>query len=710
MATANNDQPPIILVIKKDDIEINETSPTQSPGNKVQVEDLDETSEAEQEPAVITLNNSSDSLLNSATDQSEALEDTETETEVSDMTLIGTGIDPETTPTTANTRKAALASKEKGYFVNLINGSTQSKTNSSKSTTNNPRAKSKQKQESEEKDKLVRKLTENEGAINRLTLELSNEEKKGKEREKKLSAMETLVTNLKSQRQALTKQLNDSQTKLKKAQNDLTNKTNQTPKQEKKTQEEKEAFETKINNLLNDNKKLKEDKEKLQTEKHKLKDEKKGLQEEKKELKAENNNLEIRISNMDDAMATIATNNTEKVEELETNLRTALEQHPGTETSSKIKELESDLEEGQTLICTLYEKIDESDDSGVLEVPEEPKREVKRALLIADSNRQAIIPNLSATTDWSHMEDIFTAGHLEEWLTEENVGEDFDIVVIHEGTNDIRKGGDGRRFAKRIMRSAKVIKERSTHTQVAVVEMPPLRDEKANDERRLFNYTLSVLEKQENVKVIKTAETLNSLDLDEQVLTKDGFHIRNKAGNETADLIEKAIDDMVVPNNRGADSRKQHTPPNRKVQDSTTWEVPTAAIGLILGKGGKNIRQLEEDFRVNIDVGKQVTGSKTQTIIVKGTPTQVTKATEKIKGLTDKHTEEAEKYKDRRNKTSDIECVFFQKGHCVYGNSCMYRHEPKQPTPHHSRNDGRHEKRRPHINKTHRSRSPVARR
>ena len=185
---------------------------TQPPINMDQQKGNADKSGAENEQDVITLNTSSDSLLNSAASntEQEEHEDSCFEASVSDTTLIQMEQAGDTKGAHLSegvaTRRAKILSTEKGHYVSMnAHGKNQLKLRLKKTST---------KDDSEEKDKCNRKLTENEGAINRLTLELNNEERKGKEREKKMAAMETLVGNLKRQKKDLTKDLNDTKKQL----------------------------------------------------------------------------------------------------------------------------------------------------------------------------------------------------------------------------------------------------------------------------------------------------------------------------------------------------------------------------------------------------------------------------------------------------------------------------------------------------------------
>ena len=121
----------------------------------------------------------------------------------------------ETTPTAQNSTRLAReakASVTQGFYRNLNTGSnekTEKKdTNEKDKNEKKGRAKSKGKK-TDETEKLERTIMENEGAINRLELELTERNSKISEQDKKIKALATLTNNLKRQKQDLQKIADD---------------------------------------------------------------------------------------------------------------------------------------------------------------------------------------------------------------------------------------------------------------------------------------------------------------------------------------------------------------------------------------------------------------------------------------------------------------------------------------------------------------------
>ena len=247
-------------------------------------------------------------------------------------------------------------------------------------------------------------------------------------------------------------------------------------------------------------------------------------------------------------------------------------------------------------------------------------------------------------------------------------------------------------------KAVREIERRSPRTKVAVVEMPPLENRQTNSERQIFNHTLT----KEDILIIKTATVLNKMHLKGKVLNKDCFHLQEDAGKATAEQIMEAVQKIEpqeeltqAPTQRRVREVQEST--KRKVseaQDSMSWQIPSTAVGMVVGKGGKTVRDIEISYNVEIKIDRKEADKNKQTIIVKGPSTGVEKSTRKIEELTGKHREEEEKYHERKQKNRDQECEYFKRGECSFGNSCHFKHTPMQSTSQYPRSTSRDHSRR----------------
>ena len=105
----------------------------------------------------------------------------------------------------------------------------------------------------------------------------------------------------------------------------------------------------------------------------------------------------------------------------------------------------------------------------------EAPQQRKQALLIADSNRKYLIPELNkGPEEWSHTDEIFTIEQLNKTSKDDEFKkENFDAIYIMQGTNDIRHGGNGIKEAKKLARTIQELQQVMTNTKIVAVEIPP---------------------------------------------------------------------------------------------------------------------------------------------------------------------------------------------------------------------------------------------
>ncbi len=117
-----------------------------------------------------------------------------------------------------------------------------------------------------------------------------------------------------------------------------------------------------------------------------------------------------------------------------------------------------------------------------------------QVVMIADSNRKEICRHIDKTAvDWEMNEDIYTIEMLEQHLNDQQLNhyKEKDIIVVMEGTNDIRKEKDGIATAKRYINLLdKITKVSLGWTTVMAVKIPPLGKkykQTIQAERLIFN-------------------------------------------------------------------------------------------------------------------------------------------------------------------------------------------------------------------------------
>lgn len=182
---------------------------------------------------------------------------------------------------------------------------------------------------------------------------------------------------------------------------------------------------------------LKQTINKLEDERKKLKTDIKNKEKQLQDAEAENANMQRKIQDLE-----------KDIDELNRPL-------------DNTQDLQGELQDAQEIIEALYAKIKEYEECGPQEDLEIEDPTPHTNLLIADSNRRQIHPNLTQQgIEWDHTEEIFTIDMLDDCLSEEAyIQKEYDSIYIMMGTNDIRHGKDGMKAAKKLTRIVKQLAE-----------------------------------------------------------------------------------------------------------------------------------------------------------------------------------------------------------------------------------------------------------
>ena len=640
----------------------------------IQVEVLDSSIDSADPSATEELNTSAESVF------------------VSDLTLVGVDftIQPEQAPSNPDqkaptksprpSRTSNQGAKMKGYYSALtkgylnVNKTPLKKLKATSKTQITQRAMINQLKENA--DTLAQENKQLEGAANRMSHDLNErditiralkDEAKGQSQElhtkdSKITALETLLSNLKQQKEVLCTQVTEKDEKTRKIQEAAGKTAVALENKNKKLKQEIQTLEGNVTTLTRENSQLKERKPTTQSKKA---DE---LVKSNKALKEENDALVLQVQTQKQETSS----NALRIVELEVDVAAAEAKAAplagAHDTDEKIQELEIDLQDAHLLIASLYEKIQDEED--VLEVPavtEAPAAKPK-GLYIADSNRALIGPKLTDKVDWEQTSEIYTVDMLTHYLEEETQLDEYSIIVIMQGTNDVKNGYDGMKAAKKLARTVKSIQQNLPQTMVYVTEIPPPQaNPRKNSEQKLFNLALN----QEHLQVIHTERGLNRLPIEVVLRKDDGIHLLERAAAYIAGQTNLVSTNLTMPSL--TDTTKEPE------QDSISWEIQAAAVGQIVGKGGRNSKRIEDDLKVKISIGP-MQNNGLQAITVMGPAPQIEIAAQEITEITNQHTHEKARYDERMKETSRIECRYNMTGTCPYGTRCKFAHSPRDQT------------------------------
>ena len=394
----------------------------------------------------------------------------------------------------------------------------------------------------------------------------------------------------------------------------------------------------------------------------------------KKVLKKKQEEHDNMIASKDQDNENLAATNTlllAEMEEIRTNADTA---DPESSQAERIIELEA-------LVENLYDKIAEKDsdhDDSNMTLEVEAPAPKKRGLLIADSNRKHIVPDLEDddSNEWAHTDNLFTVKKLSEAVDDNLLAMDdgdFDAVYIMQATNDlVRNGDDGIKIAKKLAQTVREMKEKFKNTRIVAVEIPPLTDSKLATERFLFNKTI----KGQDIPVVKIADKFGAEKLKDVLDLKDGIHITKKGAGIIAQEIKKDLEENT--DNTSAASQNVRTV--KEPQEEKTWEIPKGAVKFIIGTQGSIIHKIEGDHNVKIDIKKSERDYCSKVTISGQDRRHISQAIEQVQKIVSKYEEDQTKFDKKKGDARNIPCRYNQDGgKCRRGDKCMYSHAPAQP-------------------------------
>ena len=349
-----------------------------------------------------------------------------------------------------------------------------------------------------------------------------------------------------------------------------------------------------------------------------------------------------------------------------------------------------DAERHEKQAAKLYAKLKKMESEAKMESEPETEKEPivievnKKAIAIQDSNREYVLPYLSATEfEWDSVDTIFTVEEMTKQVTEGQLTEtikEYDHLNLMLGTNEIRKGVDPMQLALQMSEVIKEVTQLCPNTTVSVTEIPPLqhRYESKDENRKDYNYFL----RREGLNLIETEDKLGALKPEDRT-REDGFHIRRKGGRIIGEAIDKQAPKFdLAQDTKHAQSAEKDLAPDESI------EVDRDALGKIIGKGGTNLNRIKNNLEVKIKIDED---GEAPTVEIWGK--RAHEAKEDVAATLKKHREDKRVKYQLRAETDDdhLICRHFLRGRCNFGSNCKKRH----PTPRSSKSRSPHRSRSP---------------
>ena len=293
-----------------------------------------------------------------------------------------------------------------------------------------------------------------------------------------------------------------------------------------------------------------------------------------------------------------------------------------------------------------------------------------KTLQWANSNGGRLIDHLQQTdgVHWASVKDIFKSKHIKEkaLYKEENQKkmEDAQVMTVMMGLNELRGGYSAERAAKYYEEDIKPLLD--TKKPVLLVQLPPVVDLKLKEEAAVLSKMIeNIADKYPNAEYVELWSKLQHMPND-KIFENDGYHYdKNKQG---AQIVAQTINQAVK------ETKEKH---DKRVKN---FKIKSGSAPYYIGKGGIRIKEMQETFKVNI----QIPPGENR-IVIQGSLHNIEQTEKELRNMT----ENLETQKER--KALDV-CYYYKKGLCWNGDDCHFSHEQEDR----------------HKNKS-RSRSPIRR-
>ena len=160
-----------------------------------------------------------------------------------------------------------------------------------------------------------------------------------------------------------------------------------------------------------------------------------------------------------------------------------------------------------------------------------------KLLFIGDSNSHRITPYLERRNKWDRTNDTYLIEDMEKVRSDTH----YDAVIVLLGTNNIKKGADGKREAEKLVEQVGKFQQASHRF---IVELPPINRRGVEIERRIFNNTLHNRNEDNKFKIIRMIKEVEESPI-EQAL-HDDLHLTRENSKYMAAHIEKVVEKHVT--------------------------------------------------------------------------------------------------------------------------------------------------------------------
>ena len=210
----------------------------------------------------------------------------------------------------------------------------------------------------------------------------------------------------------------------------------------------------------------------------------------------------------------------------------------------------------------------------------------------------------------------------------------------------------------------------NSKANIHTIQIPPLskpQDIKHSIQGNIYNTNLAnTIDHRINI-----IETQTEFDKNPKSTTidVDGYHT-TEAGTA---LINRKIEEAHKQQNENTRPKTPQSPERRTPRpddiNTTTIEIQSDKIGIIMGKEGRSQRKLERQHDVGIHINQERNTNNTQTVTIRGHKHSTEETMKDILQLINTTTDE------NRNRKYTTPCRYHQQGNCRNRDTCKFYHE-----------------------------------
>lgn len=302
--------------------------------------------------------------------------------------------------------------------------------------------------------------------------------------------------------------------------------------------------------------------------------------------------------------------------------------------------------------------------AGRSSVPATSASSKKQVLLISDL-REAVESRLGQSHDWNVTDDITTWAGLNTKIQSnafQKMLRKFDLVIILLGKDEIEKVPS---ISSMIACIDPVINVISRNTNVAICQLPPSKLKLA--EFAWFNqHLVDNVKSNDHVIVVQTLQTYYDRQLPKDKTVNESDNTLTDLGSE---VMSEIIRGIKVPESSpyipDEDDSKHGTGKAHLMEEMM---IPAEKAGLIIGRGGSNVRNVEAITGVSAKVVKWTdNGVEKRSILISGSSDNIDQAKSEFSNLIENSSS---------NPSSNVkkECHYFAAGNCRNGDTCGFSH------------------------------------